>query len=249
MTRALIIEDEHLSAQRVRKMVEEFSSMVVVDVLYSVASAQDWLRENKSPDIIFLDIQLGDGTGFDILDNLKSYPYIIFTTAFDQYTLKAFKYNSVDYLLKPIKPEELEVAIKKYERIGQEHQIETKIAELRKELFRDFKHKFLIRVGQKYRSIPVKEIAYFYSVDGTTYIKTEAEEALLSDYSLNEIEDQLDPASFFRVNRQVIVKEDHIKTIDSFFNGRLILELNPSFQEEVIVSRPKVKLFKKWLDS
>lgn len=249
MTRTLIIEDEHLSAQRMRKMVEKIPHFVVEEILYSVASARDWFQKNQSPDLIFLDIQLGDGTGFDVLDYVETYPYIIFTTAFDQYTLKAFKYNSLDYLLKPIKAEELELAIRKYEKIGGAHLIENKIEDLKNELFKVYKHKFLIKTGLKYRSISVNQIAYFYSTEGYTYIKTGGDESLLIDFSLDEIENQLDPAVFFRINRQMIVKGDHIISIDSFFNGRLSLELNPSFSESVIVSRPKVKSFKTWLDS
>lgn len=230
------------------ELVRSHTSLTVVDVLYSVATAKSWLDVNRVPDIIFLDIQLGDGTGFDILDHLKSsFPFIIFTTAFDEYTLRAFKYNSVDYLLKPIKPTELEAAVQKFERLNIE-ELSSKIEDLRNDLLKGFRSKFLIKTGLKYRSVATKEIAYFYSKEGTTYLRTDSAESMIVDQSLDMIESSLDPIRFFRINRHMIVKEDKIESIDSFFNGRLSLELVPGFEESVIVSRDKVKSFKQWLD-
>ncbi len=248
MKNALIIEDEKYSADRMIELVKIHTSLNVVDVLYSVESAKKWLDCNAIPDIIFLDIQLGDGTGFDILDHLKdSFPFIVFTTAFDEYTLKAFKYNSVDYLLKPIKSVELEAAVKKFERINST-ELASKIEDLRRDILKGFRSKFLIKTGLKYRSVTVQEIAYFYSTDGTTYLRTIESESMIVDQPLESIETSLDPEMFFRINRHMIVKEDTINGIDSFFNGRLSLELSPSFEESVIVSREKVKAFKLWLD-
>ncbi len=248
MKNALIIEDEKYSADRMIELVKKHTSLNVTDVLYSVDSAKKWLDANSLPDIIFLDIQLGDGTGFDILDYMEaSFPFIVFTTAFDEYTLKAFKYNSIDYLLKPIKPKELEAAVKKFERVNST-ELASKIEDLRKDILRGFRSKFLIKTGLKYRSVTVQEIAYFYSTDGTTYLRTGESESLIVDQSLETIETSLDPEQFFRINRHMIIKEDTIKSIDSFFNGRLSLELSPNFEESVIVSREKVKSFKQWLD-
>ncbi|MEP1095240.1 MAG: LytTR family DNA-binding domain-containing protein [Cyclobacteriaceae bacterium] len=248
MKNALIIEDEKYSADRMVELVKNHTSLNVIGVSYSVASAKSWLDTNALPDVIFLDIQLGDGTGFDILDHLDAFPCIIFTTAFDEYTLKAFKYNSIDYLLKPIKPEELELAVKKYERINV-IELASKIEDLRKDIAKGYRNKFLIKTGLKYRSITIKEIAYFYSTDSTTYLRTVEEESYILDLSLDGIQESVDPSQFFRVNRHLIIHESSIESIDSFFNGRLSLDLSPTFDENVIVSRDKVKLFKSWLDS
>ena len=144
MKRALIIEDEQFSAERMQKLVDRHTNLSVEKVLFSVESAVDWLDHHKAPDVIFLDIQLGDGTGFDVLDRIQSFPYIIFTTAFDKYTLRAFKYNSVDYLLKPIKGEELEAAVHKFERLQGTSELETKLEDLKRDLLRTYKGKFLI---------------------------------------------------------------------------------------------------------
>ncbi|MEP5611194.1 MAG: LytTR family DNA-binding domain-containing protein [Cyclobacteriaceae bacterium] len=248
MKNALIIEDEKYSADRMVELVKNHTSLNVIGVSYSVESAKTWLDANAMPDVIFLDIQLGDGTGFDILDHLTAFPCIIFTTAFDEYTLRAFKYNSIDYLLKPIKPEELELAVKKFERVNSV-ELATKIEDLRKDIVKGYRSKFLIKTGLKYRSIAIREIAYFYSTDSTSYLKTIVGESLILDLSLDGIQESIDPTQFFRVNRHLIIHENSIESIDSFFNGRLSLDLSPKFDEDVIVSRDKVKLFKSWLDN
>lgn len=248
MNNALIIEDEKYSADRMVELVKNHTPLNVVGVSYSVDSSKKWLDSNPTPDIIFLDIQLGDGTGFDILDHMQAFPFIIFTTAFDEYTLKAFKYNSIDYLLKPIKPDELEKAVRKFERVNAA-ELSNKIEELRKDITKDYRKKFLIKTGLKYRSVAITEIGYFYSAESTTYLRTKQGESLIVDQSLDAIEESLDPLNFFRVNRHMIINECTIESIDSFFNGRLSLDLSPEFGENVIVSRDKVKSFKTWLDN
>ncbi len=249
MKSALIIEDEKLSADRLNDLVQEHTSLQVTSVCYSVKSAVKWLGQHGVPDIIFMDIQLGDGTGFDILDHIESYPFIIFTTAFDKYTLKAFKYNSIDYLLKPIKVEDLTKAVAKFQRVNESSEVDTKIEALKKEILKDFRTKFLIKTGLKYRSVTTADISYFYSSEGTTYIKTREDESLILDVSLDQLEHTLDPSMYFRVNRHLIVSSNHIASIDSYFNGRLSLVLKPNFSEQVIVSREKVRSFKEWLDN
>ena len=248
MKSALIVEDEKLSADRMIQLVQGHTSLQIVNVVYSVDSAVKWLDQNEVPDVIFLDIQLGDGTGFDILDHLlEANPFIIFTTAFDEYTLKAFKYNSVDYLLKPVKKEELIAAVNKYEKLTSS-ELSKKFEDLRRDILKDYKTKFLIKTGLKFRSVSVNEIAYFFSKEGTSFIKTKDGDSLMLDLSLESIETCIDPKLFFRVNRHLIVNGDSIQSIDSFFNGRLILEMKPIYDEDVIVSRDKVKPFKNWLD-
>lgn len=247
--KAIIIEDEELSANRLQKMVREQTTVEVKSIFYSVNSALKWLRENECPDLLFLDIQLGDGTGFDVLDSLESYPHVIFTTAFDKYVLEVFKYNSVDYLLKPIKSDELVQAIEKIKKVKIHGELDNVIDSLKSSLKPGFKKKFLIKTGLKYHSISVEEIAYFYSESSTSYIMSKEGSSMIVDHSLDEIQSMVDPSLFFRINRHMIISDKHIKSIDSYFNNRLLLALNPKFEDHVIVSREKVKAFKEWLDS
>lgn len=247
MKSALIVEDEKFSAERMQKLLSEHTDLEVMAQLHSVKSALDWLATSSTPDIIFLDIQLGDGTGFDILDRVQSFPHIIFTTAFDKYTLKAFKYNSIDYLLKPIKAEELISAIDKLNRVEESLGFESRLEDLKRDILKTYKDKFLIKTGLKYRSVTVNEVAFFFSAEGTTHLQTIEGDRMMMDLSLEEIETLIDPNLFFRVNRHILVKAESIESIDSYFNGRLLLKLLPTFEEQVIVSRAKVKAFKKWL--
>lgn len=246
---AIIIEDEELSANRLEKLVAEHTSIQVLATFYSVKSALLWLHENETPDLFFLDIQLGDGTGFDILDELNSYPRVIFTTAFDKYVLDAFKYNSIDYLLKPVQSEDLLVAVEKLKKVHGQSDVSATVDSLRDHLKVGFKKKFLIKIGHKFQSIPVNEIAYFYSESSTTYLKTINGDNLITDHSLDILQTMLNPEDFFRINRHMMVCDEFIDSIDSYFNNRLILTLKPEFDEQVIVSREKVRAFKEWLDT
>lgn len=249
MIRAIIIEDETLTADRLDALLKKHTPVQVITHLHSVKSATEWLQTNDLPDLIFLDIQLGDGTGFDVLDKIDAFPHIIFTTAFDQYVMEAFKFNSIDYLLKPIKPEELIRAVEKFEKIQPRTDLPQLLDTLGAQLLRRYKRKFLVKIGQKFQSIAVDEIAYFYSHDSCTYIKTKSGQARIIDPALDELEQLIDPANFFRVNRHVLVRADHITAIDTYFNNRLILDLTPAFDGQVIVSREKVRAFKDWLDA
>jgi len=247
-TRAIIIEDEKLTAHRLETLVHEHTEVEIIANLYSMKSAISWLQQNALPEIIFLDIQLGDGTGFDVLDSIDAYPHVIFTTAFDKYVLEAFKHNSVDYLLKPIKPEDLTAAVEKFEKVRPSADLTVAFEQLNKHLFKVYKRKFLVKVGLKYRSVTVDEIAYFDSRESITYLFSKGGNSWIIDHSLDELESLLDPQYFFRINRHMIVKEDQISSIDSYFNSRLSLELEPGFKGDAIVSREKVKAFKMWLD-
>ncbi|MEQ8905932.1 LytTR family DNA-binding domain-containing protein [Ekhidna sp.] len=245
---ALIIEDEKLTADRLNKLIQEHTSISVVQTFYSVKSSIQWLQKNECPELLFLDIQLGDGIGFDVLDSLKTYPHVIFTTAFDKYVLDAFKYNSVDYLLKPVKSEELISAIEKLRKVRSQGDIDTIMSNLKSQLQGEFKKKFLVKTGHKFKSVPVEEIAYFYSESSTTYLRTLTGESLIIDHSLDDLQKILNPDRYFRINRHMMVCDDHIVSIDSYFNNRLLISLKPEFGEQVIVSREKVRAFKDWLD-
>lgn len=245
---SVIIEDEKLTADRLEKLIHEHTDLQVVKKLFSVKSAIEWLQRNPMPEVIFLDIQLGDGTGFDVLEEVDAWPSIIFTTAFDQYVLEAFKYNSVDYLLKPVKPEELQKSVEKLRNIHNHADLSTVVDQLNNRLFKKYKRKFLVKIGTKYRSVSTEQTSCFYSKESCTYLRSETGDSLIVDRTLDELELLLDPKSFFRINRHIIVNEDKITAINSYFNGRLMLEIEPEFEEEMIVSREKVKAFKQWLD-
>lgn len=245
---AIIIEDEKLTADRLLKLVNEHTSVNILNTFYSVKSARNWLHENECPGLLFLDIQLGDGTGFDVLETLDTYPHVIFTTAFDKYVLDAFKYNSIDYLLKPVQADKLVMAVEKLKKIGGQGDISNMITKLRNQLSSPYKQKFLVKVGLKYSSIPVSEIAYFYSESSTTYLKTNQGEAMIIDHSLDELQELIDPLCFFRVNRHMMLCDKSITSIDSYFNNRLLVSVKPEINENIIVSREKVRSFKDWLD-
>lgn len=245
--KAVIIEDEKLTAERLENLIVEHTDLEVVKKLYSVKSAIDWLGLGEVSDVIFLDIQLGDGTGFDILQEISYWPHIIFTTAFDQYVLEAFKYNSIDYLLKPIKPTDLIAAVKKLNRVKESSTNKELLDTLNKRLFKKYKKKFLIKTGLKYKSVSVDQISCFYSEESCSYIWVD-QKSLILDQSLDDLEKVLDPEKFYRVNRHLIVNIDSISGIDTYFNSRLLVEINPSFKEDIIVSRDRVKDFKSWMD-
>lgn len=244
----VIIEDEVFSAKRLAKLIAEVSPNIkVIKMLESVSEALMWFDQNDNPDIIFLDIQLNDGTGFEIIKRLKNYPHIIFTTAYEQYALDAFKFNSIDYLLKPIDKKELQSAIVKFENIHRIEEVsyQDKIKSLGQHFMPNFRERFLVKVGLQFKSIPINKISYFCYTDGLSYIHTE-DQKLPVDYTLEQLTEELDPKSFFRINRQYIVQLNAIKEIHSYFNSRLLLTLTPEADGDVIVSREKVINFKVW---
>ena len=245
--KAVIIEDEELTAERLANLIKSQTDLEVVSCLHSVKSAIQWLSTHPIPDVVFLDIQLGDGSGFDILQQIETFPHIIFTTAFDQYAIDAFKYNSVDYLLKPVKGEALRQAILKLKKMNAPSINTELINELTSSLNTTYKSKFLVKIGLKFYSHHIDKIAYFYSEEGESYLRTLDAQSAIIDHSLDAVEKLVDPSLFFRVNRHLIIRSEQITSIDSYFNNRLSLQVSPSFHEAVIVSRDRVKLFKQWL--
>ncbi|MDX1941316.1 MAG: LytTR family DNA-binding domain-containing protein [Saprospiraceae bacterium] len=248
----LIIEDEQPAAKRLANLLHEFRPQTnILSMIDSVENAVKWLRANASPDLLFLDIQLADGLSFDIFNQVTVQSPVIFTTAYDQYTLKAFKLNSVDYLLKPIDPEELEGALTKFEQLfGKKMSYDlSAIQQMIQTMVQpQYKERFLVRVGQQMIYILVEEIQYFYSEDGLAYAKTVDNKKHLVDYTLEQLEETLNPKDFFRINRKVITHINAIQKIAPYFNSRLKLEIKPKAEFEVIVSRERVNDFKSWLD-
>jgi two-component system, LytTR family, response regulator len=250
--KVLIIEDEKHAADHIAKLIGDCdSSFEVIQVLGSVKKSVEWFNQNPQPDLLFMDIQLSDGLSFDIFKQCAITTPVIFTTAYDEYAIQAFKLNSIDYLLKPISPEELGTAIEKFKntRLNLPAGFDLKsVDKVVKLLTREFKNRFLIKVGEHIRFIQVEDILYFNSLEKATFLQTTANKSYPIDYSLDEIESLVDTSKFFRISRKYIVSIESINDIISFSNSRLKLKLKNCSDNEIIVSREKVQSFKAWLD-
>jgi len=247
----IIIEDEKPAARLLKRRVEKLG-FEVSEMLHSVEESVVWLQENSAPDLIFLDIQLSDGLSFEIFNQVEISSAIIFTTAYDEYVLKAFKLNSIDYLLKPVDEEELKFALDKFEKQFQSSQTSIDIDSIKK-LFstnktQDFKERYSIKIGNSIKIIETENIECFFSENKASFIHTKENKNYLVDYSLEKIEEQLDPKKFFRINRSQIIRIDSIKEITVYSNSRLKIILQTYNESELIVSREKVTDFKKWLE-
>lgn len=250
--RVLIIEDEKPAARRLARMLAT-EQVHVSDLLHSVEEAIGWFREHPHPDLIFLDIQLSDGLSFEIFDAVPVKSPIIFTTAYDEYALQAFKLNSVDYLLKPIDADELQAALKKYrERLPEARTLAVDFEDIRKLLVnpleREYKKRFTARVGQHLKIVAAEEVECFYSENKGTYAATAEGRSYLLDTTLEQLEGELSPETFFRVSRKFAVNINHIKDIVAYSNSRLKIKLNRFSEQEIIVARERVKDFKLWLE-
>ncbi|MGF1557810.1 MAG: LytR/AlgR family response regulator transcription factor [Flavobacteriaceae bacterium] len=248
----IIIEDEKPAARRLSRLLADFDVAVSV-MLHSVEEAIAWFQSNEHPDLIFLDIQLSDGLSFEIFEEVEVKSAIIFTTAYDEYALQAFKLNSIDYLLKPIDDEELETAVKKYRALKPEPQkLALDFEDIKKLLVnpleREFKKRFTVRVGQHLKIINADEVECFYSENKGTYAATSDGRNYLLETTLENLEDELSPKIFFRVSRKFYININHIKDIISYTNSRLQIKLNHFSEQEIIVSRERVKDFKLWLE-
>lgn len=248
----IIIEDEKPSARYLNRMLEK-QNVTVNKMLHSVEEAVGWFQNNPHPDLIFLDIQLSDGLSFEIFDMVQINSAVIFTTAFDEYALRAFKLNSIDYLLKPIDQEELQVAVEKYKVFKPTSQsIQFNFDDIKKLLVnpvaQEYKKRFTTKIGQHIKMIPVDEIECFYSENKGTYAHTVDGRDYLLETTLEQLETELSPEFFFRISRKFYVNINSIKDIISYTNSRLQLKLNSYNQEEVIVARERVKDFKLWLE-
>lgn len=245
----IIIEDEKPAARLLKRRVEKLG-FEVSEMLHSVEESVTWLQENSTPDLIFLDIQLSDGLSFEIFNQVEVSSAIIFTTAYDEYVLKAFKLNSVDYLLKPVDEEELNFALDKFEKQHKSSQATIDLGAIQK-IFstnQQFKERFSIKIGTSIKIIETENIECFFSENKASYIHTKENKNYLVDYSLEKIEEQLDPRKFFRINRSQLIKIDSIKDITVYSNSRLKINLQSYNESELIVSREKVTDFKKWLE-
>lgn len=250
--RVLIIEDERPAAARMKQLIGTYlPEAEVFGHLDSISSAVKWLQSEPNPDLIFCDIELADGQSFEIFEQLEVKSPIIFTTAYDQFAIKAFKLNSIDYLLKPIDPVELEHAVAKYKNQQLQPQLDLKqIQQLLKPQEVHFKSRFMVKIGEKIQSIPTEEVAYFFSEERTTFMQTQvASKRYILDYTLDQIEDMVNPTNFFRLNRKYIASFDSIDQVLSYSNSRLKIKLKGCDDNDILISREKVGKFKDWLDA
>ena len=250
--KVIIIEDERPSARRLARMLAELK-IEAQALLHSVEEAVDWFQKNEHPDLILLDIQLSDGLSFEIFEQVAVNSAIIFTTAYDEYALKAFKLNSIDYLLKPIDDDELKGAIDKF-KVNQPkpHNLQIDIEQIKKLLVnpldKNYKERFTVKIGQHLKMLPIENIECFYSENKGTYIFTTDKREYLIDSTLEQLESMLDPVKFFRVNRKFYIYIKAIKDIISYTNSRLKIVLHSFSESEIIVSREKVRDFKSWIE-
>ncbi|HMR90783.1 MAG TPA: LytTR family DNA-binding domain-containing protein [Chitinophagaceae bacterium] len=245
----VIIEDEKPAAEKLVKSLRRSSYPVeIAALLDSVQAAAEWLQQNEMPDLLFMDIELGDGLSFRIFDKINITSPVIFCTAYDEYWQEAFEHNSIDYLLKPVKQEKLDAALKKYEKL-QQHFI-ANIQQLQSRLqaaASQPRKRFLVKRGADYVSVKTEEIAYFYATHKLVCMVTSQHQKYILDQSLADIEKQLDPSSFYRVNRKYLVQLNAIKKIKSFPKSKLLLELEPLTNDEIIISQENVSAFKEWI--
>ncbi len=250
--KVIIIEDEKPSARRLQRMLDSLD-IKVETLLHSVKESIAWFQNNEHPDLIFLDIQLSDGLSFEIFDIVDVKSAIIFTTAYDEYALQAFKLNSIDYLLKPIDDEELEAAVNQYKiRLPQQQTVTLDFNEIKKMLSNpielEYKKRFSIKVGQHLKLVNIDDIECFYSENKGTYLHTTEGRNFLLDTTLDQLQNELEPQTFFRINRKFFVNIHAIKDMISYTNSRLQIKLNSYNEQEVIVARERVKDFKEWLE-
>ncbi len=248
----LILEDETLAGNKVQNLLAEIDAEIkVLDTLKSIEAGKEWLENNEHPELIISDIRLLDGLSFELFEAINYQRPIIFTTAYDQYAIKAFEVNSVDYLLKPIQKEKLEKALAKFKTIKNTDAAPVAyqdIIALINANKQEYKSRFMIRSGQKIVAIPVDKIAYFCSINKLTYIITYDNKKFACDQTLEIIDQQLDPKLFFRANRQFIVKFDAISEIHPYFKGRIKINLQPAAEDDIVISAERTPDFKKWLD-
>lgn len=253
--RIVIIEDEVFAAEALQKIILKLRPETkIMAKPASIEEAVEWFSNNEMPDLIFCDIHLSDGSSFEIFKQVEIKCPVIFTTAYNEYAIEAFKVNSVDYLLKPLKQEEILRAIKKYEELkqsslGEELQnLHNLIQNQGPGSQSKSKSRFMVKSGQSIKTIPSKEVAYFLAEDGIVLLVNFQGNRYAVNYTLDQLEEQLDRKMFFRANRQLVVHIEAVKEVHPYFKGRLQLRLQPASQKDHIISSSKASDFKEWLD-
>jgi DNA-binding LytR/AlgR family response regulator len=251
--KVLIVEDEPLAAAQLAAILAQLKPTAeIVAVCDTVESTISWLAKNPPPDLAFFDIQLGDGLSFEIFKNIELKIPVIFTTAYDQYALQAFKVNSIDYLLKPIDKGEMAVALAKFDQFHN-HQTNQLTPELIRSLIasagkKDYKKRFLVKVGTHLRSVNTDEVLFFYSFQKGTFLKANDGRNYLLDQTLEVIEQLIDPEFFFRINRKYMISLGAITDVHAYSNSRLKLKVKSQEEDDFLVAREKVKAFKDWME-
>lgn len=244
----LIIEDEDAAVRRLQKLLSEMDMPVeIIGILSSIESSVEWLTANQAPDAILMDIHLADGSSFDIFEKTTINAPVIFVTAYDEYALKAFKVNAIDYLLKPIKQNELQAALGRVETKGIKNTDDDLIHKLEEAGFIRKAKRLLVRMGQSIKLIDLDQVAYFYSKDKISFAVLPGNKRYPLDQSLDHIEHMVDPLHFFRINRQFIVKMEAIDEMIAYSKSRVKLKMNPPTEEDAIVSKERSPEFKRWL--
>lgn len=254
----LIIEDEELAIEKLTNTLQTVEPTAkVVGTVTSIQASVNWLLAHPTPDIILMDIELSDGQSFEIFRLVEVKSPVIFTTSYDEYAIKAFKVNSIDYLLKPIEEEDLKAALDKYHYLEEKQisrssaafDVSKLIDELKTQLQPSrYRNRFLVRQGQQLISVEVTDIAYFFVEGRLTYFMTWNKHKYVVDYALEELEQMLDELQFFRANRAYLIHIRSVQRIHNYFNGKLKLQLNPGREiDDVVVSREKAVEFKEWM--
>jgi DNA-binding LytR/AlgR family response regulator len=251
--KVLIIEDEPQAARRLQSLIKNIlPDSLLLQTLDSVKNSVQWFQQNTAPDLIFMDIQLADGISFQIFEQVTVRAPIIFTTAYDEYALKAFKVNSIDYILKPVDEDELRGALTKYKSVAAntpaQDQLMENVSLAMSMLTKKYKERFVIKVGEHLKSIETNEILFFFSLEKTSFAQTKDGRRHILDFTLDQLQGSLQPQRFFRINRKYIVAIDAILDMISYTNSRLKLILRTSDDNDIIVARERVQEFKDWLD-
>ena len=251
MIRIVMLEDEEPAAKRLQKLIRETESDAeIVAVLDSIAKAKTWLQQNPSPDLMLVDIHLADGISLELFKQTQVQCPLIFTTAYDEYALQAFKLNSIDYLLKPVKKEELFNALEKFRKQKAKEQPPVdvqKLLETMQQPAAQYRDRFIIRYGEHIKTIEVKDVSYFYTESRANFLVTVEGKRYVIDFNLDGLERMLNPKNFFRINRQFIVSLNAIEDMTAWTKARVLIKLKPSNKQETIVSTERSPEFKKWL--
>lgn len=257
--KVLIVEDEELAVKKLRRTLASVDDGAeVVGEADSIRAAVDWLQNRDAPDLILMDIELADGQSFEIFRQVQVQSPVIFITSYDEYALKAFKVNSVDYLLKPVQKEDLQQAIEKYKKLKAAYagntpthpplNVDALVQQLQAKLNdREYRKRFLVKLGQKLVSVTVEDIAYFFSDGRLNFFRTNDNKKFVVDYTMDELATMLDPQRFFRISRSFFISVESVAQIHDYFGNRLMLTLQPASEKDAIVSREKVSDFKTWL--
>jgi DNA-binding LytR/AlgR family response regulator len=250
--KVLVVEDEPLAAEKIIDYINELVPDAAAEgPITNIEEGILWFENHDEPDVIISDIMLADGLCFDIYNSIHIKCPVIFTTAYDEYAIRAFEVNSVDYLLKPISKDKLKASLNKITTLAGKTQEDidfNKLADLLRQTSKTYKSRFLVKIGQKIKAIPTNKIAYFFTQDKLSFIVSHQGEKFPVDNSLEEIDAMVDPNYFFRINRKYVVHIEAVKEIHPYFKGRLKLKLKPEVDEDIVISSEKTPSFKSWLD-